>query len=361
MMSILHRYIALNVIRGFFLLALILVSLFAVLLLIEELEDVGTGSYTWALAIQYVLLQTPKILLDFAAFIGLVGSIVALGALAGHHELIAVESVGGTPKNVTFAVIVTGVALMLGVLAIAQFVVPVTLHKANVDKTIATEGFGDFVSKTGYWSQSNGRFLHVRDIEYGRVPTNIEIYEFNERHQLKRYLFADHADIQQSNLWILHSVQIKEMVAGSMQLRTEIEMPWQSFLSAAQLGIIVSKPEALSLTDLYHFVVGLKQRGEQSYRYELIFWQKLMNPIAAAIMILLGMRFVFGSQRHVSMGKRITMGVLAGIAFYVLSQLITHMGTLLQLPPTLIAMLPAAIVLGLLFILYLAGNKKFQV
>ena len=49
-----------------------------------------------------MLLQTPKILLDFAAFIGLVGSIFALGALAGHHELIAVESVGGTPKSVTF-------------------------------------------------------------------------------------------------------------------------------------------------------------------------------------------------------------------------------------------------------------------
>lgn len=360
MMSILHRYIAINVIRGFFLLALILVSLFAVLLLIEELEDVGTGSYSWVLAVQYVLLQTPKILLDFAAFIGLVGSIFALGALAGQHELIAVESVGGTPKSVTFAVIVTGVVLMLGVLAIAQFVVPVTLHKANVDKTIATEGFGDFVSKTGYWSQSNGRFLHVRDIVYGRVPTNIEIYEFNEQYQLDRYLFASHADIQQNNQWVLHSVQIKEMVAGRLQLRNEIEMPWQSFLSAAQLGIIVSKPEALSLTDLYHFVVGLKQRKEQSYRYELILWQKLMNPIAAAIMILLGMRFVFGSQRHVSMGKRITLGVLAGIAFYVLSQLITHMGTLLQLPPILIAMLPAAIVLGLLFILYIAGSKKFK-
>ena len=107
-MSILHRYIAINVIRGFFVLGLILVSLFAVLLLIEELDDVGTGSYTWILALQFVLLHTPKILLDFAAFIGLVGSIVALGALAGHHEIIAVESVGGTPKYVTAAVIATG-------------------------------------------------------------------------------------------------------------------------------------------------------------------------------------------------------------------------------------------------------------
>lgn len=358
MMSILHRYIALNVVRGFFIIGLILVSLFAVLLLIEELDDVGTGSYTWALAMQYVLLHTPKLLLDFAAFISLVGSIVALGALAGNHELVAIESVGGTPRDVTSAVIVTGVVLMLFVLAIAQFIIPITLHKATVDKTIATEGFGDFVSKAGYWSQNSGRFLHVRDIEYGRVPTNIEIYEFNNRHQLKRYLYAGYADIQQGQLWTLHSVQIKEMIEGRLHLRSKTTLPWESFLSATQLGIIVTKPEALSLTNLFHFVRGLKDRGEQSYRYELILWQKLMNPVAAAIMILLGMRFVFGSQRHVSMGKRITLGVLTGIAFYVLSQLITHMGTLAQLSPALIAVLPSIIVLSLLVVMYRMNVAK---
>ena len=357
-MFILHRYIALNVMRGFFLLGLILVSLFAVLLLIEELDDVGTGSYTLGLGIQYVLLHTPKILLDFAAFIGLVGSIIALGALAGHHELIAVESVGGTPGNVTSAVVVTAVVLMLGVLAIAQFVIPLTLHKANVDKTIATEGFGDFVSQTGYWSQSKGRFLHVRDIEYGRVPTNIEIYEFNNQHELERYIFAAYADIERGNQWNLHNVQVKEMVAGRLQVHTENNMPWQSFLSAAQLGIIVSKPEALSLSDLYHFVGGLKERGEQSYRYELILWQKLMNPVAAAIMILLGMRFVFGSQRHVSMGKRITLGVLVGIAFYVLSQMIIHMGSMMQVSPVLVAVLPSVIVVGLLLAVQVISVRK---
>lgn len=351
-MLILQRYIALNVIRGFFLLGLILVSLFAVILLIDELDDVGTGTYTWRLAITYVLLHTPKLLLDFAAFISLVGSIVALGTLAGHQELVAIESVGGTPKNVTSAVIATAVILMIFVLAIAQFVIPISLQSATVTKTIATQEYGDFVSKTGYWSQNDKRFLHVRNIEYGRVPTNIEIYEFNDEYQLKRYLFANYADIEQSERWMLHGVTVKEVDDGQLQLREANSMLWDSFLSSTQLGIIVSKPEALSLTNLYHFVGGLKQRGEQSYRYELILWQKLMNPVAAAIMILLGLRFVFGSQRHVSMGKRITLGVLAGIAFYVLSQVIAHVGTMVQSPPTLIAILPAIIVLGLLLIMH---------
>ena len=190
------------------------------------------------------------------------------------------------------------------------------------------------------------------------MPTNIEIYEFNEQHQLNRYLFASSADIERDERWLLRSVEVKEVINGRLQVRLENTLPWDSFLSATQLGIIVSKPEALSLTNLYRFVRGLQERGEQSYRYELVLWQKLMNPVAAAIMILLGMRFVFGSQRHVSMGKRITLGVLAGIGFYVLSQLITHIGTLAQMQPVFIACLPSVLVLVLLVILWRVGAAK---
>ena len=70
-------------------------------------------------------------------------------------------------------------------------------------------------------------------------------------------------------------------------------------------------------------------------------------------MILLGMPFVFGSQRTVSTGKRITLGVLAGITFYVVSQLITHMGSLQQWSPMLIASAPSIIVLAVLVVIKL--------
>jgi len=349
-MLILQRYIGLSVIRGFLLLALIMVSLFSIILLVEELDQVGTGSYNWVMAIKYVLLHTPKLLLDFAAFISLVGSILALGSLAAHQELVAMETVGVSPRDVTNSVLFAALILMALVLMNAQFVIPATMQRAHVEKTLAVEGAGDFVSAAGYWAQSDHRFIHVQDVENGRTPADVEIFEFNDQHELLRYLHADTVDLSERTEtdWMLQGVQIKQLVDGRLQVSNMESIKWQSFLTAAQLGIIVSKPEALSITDLYQFVQGLKQRGEQSYRYELLFWQKVMIPISAAIMILLGMPFVFGSQRTVSTGKRITLGVLAGIAFYVVSQLITHMGSLQQWSPMLIASAPSVIVLVVL-------------
>lgn len=350
-MLILQRYIGLSVIKGFLLLALIMVSLFSIILLIDELDQVGTGNYTWWLALKYVFLHAPKVLLDFAAFISLVGSIIALGSLASHHELVAVESLGVSPRGVINAVLLAACILMALVMFNAQFVIPATLQSAHIEKSLAIEGRGEFISEAGYWAQSHHRFIHIKDVENGRTPIDVEIFEFNDSYELQRYYFAQKVLLKNGQIWQLLNVTIKEVVNGELQARQLAHAQWESFLTASQLGIIVSKPEALSMTNLYYFVQGLKQRGEQSYRYELLFWQKLTTPLSAAIMILLGMPFVFGSQRHVSTGKRITLGVLAGIAFYVITQITTHVGSLMQWPPVMIAFFPLGLAVFLLILI----------
>ena len=65
-------------------------------------------------------------------------------------------------------------------------------------------------------------------------------------------------------------------------------------------------------------------------------------------MILLGMPFVFGSQRSISIGKLITFGVLAGVAFYVVTQVTTHIGSSMQWPPLIIVLLPIMVALIIL-------------
>ena len=345
---ILQRYVGTSVVKGFLLVALVMVSLFSIILLIEELDQVGDGNYNWWLAIKYVLYQTPKLLLDFAAFISLVGSILALGSLASHHELVAIESLGVSPRGVTNAVLVAALILVTLVLMNAQFVLPATLQKAHIEKTLALEGRGGFVSGSGYWAQSQHKFIHVKDVENGRIPVDVEIFEFNDNYQLVRYMLAKKVLFTQDQLWELQDVVVKQLVDGRLQENSYKTKQWQSFLSDIQLGIIVSSPEALSVSDLYRYVKGLKQRGEQSYRYELLFWQKLTVPISAGIMILLAIPFVFGSQRSSSTGKRITLGVLAGISFYVFTQVVTHLGASFLWPPMFIATFPAIVVIMIL-------------
>ncbi len=354
-MKIFSKYIAFYVVRGILLVALIMVSLFAIILLIDELDLVGSGNYSLLIALRYVFFNLPKLVLDFSAFICLVGSVIALGSLASHHELIGFETLGFSPKHIIVAVLMAALFLMILVLVNAQYLIPVSLHKATVEKTLALEGRGGFISSAGYWAQSNNRFIHVREIENGRVPINFEIYEFDDSFQLQRYLFSKKAQLINKDLWLLKNVKIKEILDERLVTSNAENLLWDSFLSTSQLGIIVSKPEALSITNLYRYVNGLKSRGEQAYRFELLFWQRIMVPLSAIIMILLGLPFVFGSQRSNSTGKRITYGVLAGITFYVFTQVVTHLGSSNQWSPLFIASIP-----NIFAIFVLAGIYKYR-
>ena len=353
-MWILRLYLARNVLLGFVITALIIVGLFSIILLIEELDDIDTGHYDLSMSLRYVLLHIPMILNDFAPVISLIAAVVVLGALAGKHELIAIQSLGGTPRNIISSVLIAASLIMSLMLISAEYVVPKTLQKAQMEKTLATLGQGDFVSQSGYWAQSDGQFIHIKNVEEGRKPYDIEIFEFTVDYQLQRYLIASYADIQSQDQWLLYNVSERMLVGDRMQQMHHDVLPWQSFLSAQQLGVIISSPQALSITDLNKFVKGLKQRGEKSYPFEVLFWQKLMSPLAAGIMIILGLSFVFGSQRQVSTGQRITLGVLTGMSFYVLSQIINHLGFALAWQPVFVAGSPNMIaILALLLLTYL--------
>lgn len=357
-MWILRLYLARNVFLGFVITALIIVGLFSIVLLVEELDDVGTGGYNLTMALRYVLLHMPLVLNDFAAVISLIAAVVVLGGLAGKHELIAIQSLGGTPRNIVTSVLMAAALIMILILLSAEFLVPKTLQQAQMEKSLATASQSDFVSKSGYWAQLDGQYIHIKKIRDGRTPRDIELFELTEDYRLRRYLTASYADIQSQEQWLLYDVSEKILIDEKMQQRSYDTLQWQSFLSAQQLGVIISSPQALSITELNQFVQGLKERGEKSYPFEVLFWQKLMSPLAAGIMIVLGLLFVFGSQRQISPGQRITIGVLTGMSFYVLSQMINHLGFALGWQPLLVAGSPNAIaIISLLLLAYLRQSK----
>lgn len=341
----LSRYIILSVIKGFFLIGLILILLFSLILLIEELDEVGTGNYSLQIALQYVVYHMPQILLDFASVISLIGAIIALGSLVNHNELVAMTSLGGQPKQIVLAVISASIILMIFVLTVSQFVTPYTIQQAKVVRTLALNEQTNLVDSGGYWAQQNNHFIHVKETRYGRVPVNVEIFEFDESLQLKQFLLASEVEIISDEKWLLKNVQVKKFDKSEFSEQQLDQMEWRSFLDAKQLGVIISEPKALSLTDLKKYIVGLESRGEQAYQYKLMYWQKLMIPASAMIMILLGLVFVFGSQRVMSASKRVILGILVGISFYIYSQVITHYGVAQKWQPTLIAMLPTVTVL----------------
>ena len=106
-------------------------------------------------------------------------------------------------------------------------------------------------------------------------------------------------------------------------------------------------PDSLSLTDLAAYISGLRQRGQNADRHSLALWQKLTLPIVNGVMVLLALTFIFGPTRSRSAGRRIFIGTIVGILFYLVNQICGHLGLILNIHPGLTTMAPVAGVLWL--------------
>ena len=91
-MKTLDRYLSSSFFRGFFLVVLVLVSLFSFLELVTQLDDVGKGNFQPVDAFIFVGLTLPKRIIDMLPISALLGGIIGLGMLAERGELIAMRA-----------------------------------------------------------------------------------------------------------------------------------------------------------------------------------------------------------------------------------------------------------------------------
>ncbi len=346
-MIIIDRYIGISVAKACLLVMLILIALIVFLDFVEQLDDLGEGNYQlWQVA-AFVSLMMPRRMLDLVPVTALLGSSIALGGLANGSELIAMRAAGISIWQIGLSVMKTGALLMLMVAALTEFVVPPLQQLAYEQRSMAVSGTRPMRTEHGFWSRDGLRFINIHTIVHGRIPTDIDIYEFDDKGRLLVFTHAQSADISHREHWILQGVQQKifngqELVTMSFPSRV-----WSSFLTEEQIRLLEPPIDSLSPSDLYHYIRYLRNSKQLTEPYELALWQKLVMPFSTGVMILLSIPFVFGLPRVHSLGQRILLASIVGIAFYLLNQIFMNLGVLLDLSAPVAVLTPALILLSL--------------
>jgi len=324
---------------------IILVALFCFLELVGQLDDIGTGRYQMQDAFAFVALTLPMHILELMPVSALLGSIVALGPLASHNELLAMQACGVPVQRIWCSILGTSILLMLVVAVLAEFVAPPMAQYAWVQRLLALSGPGTMLTEHGFWATSDGlRFIHVHDILQGEGPIDIDIYEFDRQGRMKIFIHARKAEIRGNRQWLLKDVDQKIIKEAGIITRQLDSLTWNSFLTSKQVSILALPPNTLSPSDLYQYVRILRGKGANAEHYALALWQKLSIPFSTGAMILLSLPFVFGSPRSVNTENRIMLGSITGIAFYFGAQIFGYIGLIFSLSPALTTMTPVVII-----------------
>ena len=343
---ILDRYIGLALVRGMLLVTLILLPLFTLLDLVQQLDDIGTGNYGLVDALIYEVLLMPNYLLSLMPFIALLGASLALGSMAHNKELTAMRASGISILRIGLSTIRTGVLVMLVVIVIMEWVDPPLQQQALKRQSMELSGIDVLIEEHGVWIHQDNRFINVRKIYQGHTPADIHIFEFEPgKYQLKHYLHADQAETEDRRQWLYKDLILKDYTGGTVDTRYEAERIRKSYLTEKQLRVLEAPINSLPPSGLYHYLKYLRDSGQATERFELVFWQKITLPVAVVVMMLFSFPFVFGSMRVTNAGKRIVLATIAGVSFQLISQILANMGLMLNLSPVLTTLTPIVIII----------------
>jgi lipopolysaccharide export system permease protein len=348
-MKTFDRYISIVFLGGFLLVASVLVSLFSIVELVAQLDDVGKGSYEIKEALLYVALTVPERIGDLMPVSALLGGIIALGLLADRNELLAMQAVGVSVQRIGFSVVGVVILLSVGAGVLGEFVAPPLEQRARTLRSRALSEPGILVTKHGFWARRGNTFIHVGKALPGGWAADLDIYESDEQGRLTGFAHAQAARIGDDDEWLLTNVEQRIISNEGIATQKALSMTIKSFLSTEQVDILELPPASLSVSDLYEYIGVLQTRGQNVDRYALAFWQKLTMPLTTCAMVLLSLPFVFGPPRTRTAGFRITAGLIVGIMFYLANQITGHIGIILDVHPSVTTMVPVAAVLCVAF------------
>jgi lipopolysaccharide export system permease protein len=346
-MKILNRYLALSLLKGYLPVLAIFLAVFSLIVFVDELDEVGKGRYTFWSASEFLVLTLPSRFVFLAPFVALLGSIMALGGLANGRELVAMQAGGISPYQISWSVIKVGAWFILVVGFLEEAITPPLDQEAYLKRSMALSDSGAYKGKQGFWFREGRRFVRIHEIRYGEIPQGIDIFEFNDEGQMTTYMHAQEADIVNPQKWTLKNIQ-KQVIHGfNVSQEHLVSLEWNSPLKQKEVRLLTLPASSLAPSELYQYIEVLKRKKQNSLRYEISFWDKLLMPLNTGLMILVAIPFAFGPLRMAAAGKRVFIGSLAGLGYYLVTEIFKHVGILFGASPFLTTVAPFLILSGI--------------
>jgi len=346
MMGIIDRYIGQTIFASTFLSLFVLIGLSSIIKFVEQMKDVGQGTYDVWSAGYFVLLKMPVEIAVFFPMAALIGALVGLGSLASSSELVVMQAAGLSKLRIAGAVLKTAIPMVLAVMFLGEFVAPATDKEAYSMRDQARSGKQNVSNKYGVWVKDGDAFVSIGRMNDQAELFNVQLYFFDKKMELEQALLARKAVYQQGT-WLLTNLTKTQFSNEKTQISQMDKYTWKTELTPTKLEVVLSDPEKMSMRDVYDYINYLEINDQDASKYWLTFWRKAVLPFTIVVMMLLSVSFIFGGLRTVTMGTRLIFGIASGFTFHVSGELFGPASLVFGLPPLLGALLPSLLVLSI--------------
>nr|WP_295771859.1 LPS export ABC transporter permease LptG [Rhodoferax sp.] len=352
-MKTIRRLLYVEVILAVALVTLGFVTLFYFFDFVEELQAVGkhkdTG-YTVAQALLYVALMLPSHLYELLPITVLIGTIFVMARLAQSSEFTILRTSGLGPWRALRALLLLGLGFVALTFAVGDYVAPLADKSAQLLKS-RYQGKVT-VGKTGAWLKEKQAYSHYFANVGALTPDgnmrDVRVFEFDNQGILVTMTEGQTAKFNKDDSWLLEKADHSEFTSADTNAskvdRALVEaFRWPTQISAEMVATAVLRPERMGTIDLFQYMHHLDANGQTAQKYEIQFWKKVFYPLSCLVMVVLALPFAYLHFRSGSVATYVFGGVMAGISFVLLNNVLGDLGALRGWQPWITAALPGLI------------------
>jgi lipopolysaccharide export system permease protein len=348
-MRILDRYVAREFLKILCMALAVFVGIYMIVDLFEKLGRFLEAQVPVQVMIWYYLFSLPNIMFQVIPVAVLLSSLLALGTMARHNELLAMKMGQLGTLRIALPCMVLAVAVSTTALLLGQSLIPQAneraqdLMRTRVKKLPAIR----VAHQNNIWYRPQGDAFHQQFLHIGladvssRVLRDVTLIELTPQFTPLRRLDAREA-VWENDGWVLKDGYMWMFSpTGEMLLDRFQRMAVGISEKPEELTRVVRAPEEMSYEELKDYIHRLAQSGVDVRRYWVELYAKLSLPFASAVMALIGIAF---GLRTGKTGVIVWVGacVPVGFLYWVLLSLGFSLGRNGALPAIVAAWLPNA-------------------
>jgi len=334
-MRVLDRYLLREFLKIFTLSLLSFVTLYLIVDVFELIDDIFEHHLPLVVSIHFFVYKIPSIINQISPIAVLMSTLLAVGMLSRHQELTAVKAGGVSIIRCARPLLLCGLVISILNIFINEAVVPIANRGSAAIKSEWFEGQqrGGSGKETTWFREGNIVYsIESLDREEGRAK-GFTMYLLGEAFVPVTQLHADNLT------WVDNEWRVTDGIARGFTENGEVTTEVVSDRALSLLGgpeVIGRRalsPEEMSYSALRQFIKRLRVEGYEAHRYRVDLHSKMAFPFVNLVMVLIGIPFAVSGERRGGFALSITVTVLIGFSYWIISATNLSLGHSGVVPP----------------------------
>lgn len=351
------RYLNAEFLINIALVAIGLVFLFAFFDFLQEIGNLNSGKYDLAKIIVFITLSMPGHLYEIIPLACLIGSMFTIGQLSSNSEIVVMRTSGMSIFKIASSLLFVSILFSFITFFVGNLITPVSEKNAQQIRINSTDGTVSTDFRSGVWMKDGNNFVNIENVLPDASLKDIHIYEFDKNFSLRSIVDAENGKYS-NGLWELENIQQSFIKEDGFEVTSIPSGTWKSMIKPEMMNVLLISPDRMSIFDLNDFINYLEKNNQKTSRYEVSFWEKIIQPVMPIIMIMFAVPFGFFQERSGGKYLKMFLGIIFGIIYQIMNSMFRHIGILNDWEPLATAIIPSLIILSFAIFLMVYFERR---